>query len=359
MKYFNHTLPHGGKLLFVKNKISKTTLINIKFDCGARVDTIAGLSHFVEHMFFTGTDKLSKEEVNKKYFDFRQVNASTNTSRIGFDGNIFTHELKNYLAMVCEMITKSTFDKTAVEKEIPVVTQEIVRSRDKYRKHFTMLSNYNLYGLDCYKNTTLGNEKSVGSITSKDVKDYVNKWFVAENLEVYVSSPLPFNKVKKLVVEELESKLSTNEKFEKLELFNPDVVSDDFYVVKKEKIDKCYISVNFTFDRNYKEIEYVQKAYVMRSMMNDYAEGIMKDMRLNKSLVYGGGFSSAFNINNSSITFETDCEEKNVNEVLKTLADYIKGILKTGFTEELLKKTLENEDYKEAIEEPRTSKFFF
>ena len=51
----------GLVLLYEKNNINKETNINIDFDCGARCDgKLPGLSHFVEHMFFSGTDKLSK-----------------------------------------------------------------------------------------------------------------------------------------------------------------------------------------------------------------------------------------------------------------------------------------------------------
>jgi predicted Zn-dependent peptidase len=54
----------GLTLLYDNNNINSSTSIDITFDCGARCDgEIAGLSHFCEHMFFTGTDKLSKQDV--------------------------------------------------------------------------------------------------------------------------------------------------------------------------------------------------------------------------------------------------------------------------------------------------------
>lgn len=65
MKYKNFILPHGGKLRYVKNNISKTTSVEIDFYCGARCEKIPGLAHFTEHMFFTGTKDLNKEQVTK------------------------------------------------------------------------------------------------------------------------------------------------------------------------------------------------------------------------------------------------------------------------------------------------------
>ena len=124
MKYTKIKLPNGGNLCYTKNDISKTTAIEIIFNCGARCDTIPGLAHFTEHMFFTGTDKMSKEEISKKYFDFINVNAFTDFTRIGFEGNVFTNEFEDYVSTVAMLINESTFKQEAVDKEIKVVQQE-------------------------------------------------------------------------------------------------------------------------------------------------------------------------------------------------------------------------------------------
>ena len=123
----------GLIILYENNNINKSTSIEISFDCGSRCDgKLSGLSHFCEHMFFTGTKTENKAEISKQYFDFIKVNAYTNTKEIFFTGEIFTAELKNYLSMVAKMITESTFSKKAVEDEKKVVIQEIVKDNDKY-----------------------------------------------------------------------------------------------------------------------------------------------------------------------------------------------------------------------------------
>ena len=66
MKYIEYKFPRGGVLRYVKNKVSKSTMFEIRFDGGTKQNTIPGLAHFCEHMVFGGTDKLSEEEVNEK-----------------------------------------------------------------------------------------------------------------------------------------------------------------------------------------------------------------------------------------------------------------------------------------------------
>ena len=80
MKYKQTDLPHGGKLYYVKNTVNESTALDISFDCGSRCNTIAGLAHFTEHMFFTGTNTLSKEDIAKKYFDLDYSNIQKRTN---------------------------------------------------------------------------------------------------------------------------------------------------------------------------------------------------------------------------------------------------------------------------------------
>jgi len=356
MKFKQTNLPHGGKLYYVKNKINESTSVDINFDCGSRCDTIPGLAHFTEHMFFTGTKDKSKEDIAKEYFDYINVNAGTSTRYICFNGQVFTHEFAKYLKTVAMMITESTFSEENVQKEIPVVQQEIARQKDKYKSHSAWLADYLTFGLKEFKDTTLGSQKSVSSIKSEDVKDYVNKYFVANNLEVFVSSPYALGKVKKLVTKHLVNKLPHNDKFEKLPYFYYNVKNKNFFKVETVDIPKSYIYINFFMNRTRWDFDFKRKFGLVMDMLNDYSEGILNALRLKKSLVYGAGIQDAYYEENSVVGFSTECDKENVNEICLTLANYLKNIVKNGFTQEQLDKAKRLYEYGEATKEVRLKK---
>ena len=356
MKFKQTNLPNGAKLYYVKNNINESTAVDISFDCGSRCDTIPGLAHFTEHMFFTGTKDKSKEDIAKEYFDYINVNAGTSTRYICFNGQVFTNEFAKYLNTVAMMITESTFSKENVEKEIPVVQQEIARSKDKYKSHSAWLADYLTFGLKEFKNTTLGNQKSVSSITSEDVKEYVKRYFVAENLEVFVSSPYSLGKVKKLVTKNLVNKLPHNDSFEKLPYFYYNVKNKNFYKVETVDIPKSYIYINFFMNRNRWDFDFKRKFGLVMDMLNDYSEGILNALRLKKSLVYGAGIQDAYYEENGVVGFSTECDKENVNEIFKTLSTYLKDIAKNGFTQEQLDKAKRLYEYGEATKEVRLKK---
>lgn len=345
----------GGKLYYVKNKISKTTDIDIQFACGSRCDTIPGLAHFSEHMFFSGTKDLTADEINKKYFDFIDVNAATTSSMIEFYGTIFTKEVGDYLSLVAKMITETTFSQKAVDKEIKVIQQEIARSSDKHANKSSLNNDYSLMQEECLKNETLGSKESVASIKSKDVKNFVKKYFVKENVIVFISSPMPFFKVKNLVSKNLISKLNSNPKFKKLPKFIGEIKDDSFYNIKNENIKKNYLYINFVKDHDYYDLVYFRKLGLVLDMLNDSSQGIKKDLRLKKSLVYNARFSRFALEKEYNITLATECDSKNINEIIKTTAEYLKNIVANGFTQAQLDKAKRLYDYGEAAKEPRVS----
>ncbi len=350
-------LKNGAKLYYAKNKISKTTNIRCQFNCGTHVETIPGLAHFTEHMLFAGTDELpGKQEVADKYFAFIGTNAITNISTIAFTGTIFTHELKEYLKLVSHLITHSTFNKKAVEEEIKVVTQEIASVKDDFKGKAYNFNCYNLFNDDVYKNDILGSSKTVASLKSKDVKDFVKKYFVTNNLDVFIVTPYSLSKAKNLVENELIDRLPKNDDF-----IRPDdnflkIQNTDFFKIKKEKIKKTYIHINFPVNKTMYDREYIYKLSLVRDMMNEYSTGINKEIRLNRNLVYGSSIGLSTFKDSSIMTFATDCDTKNVNEVIKGVAKYIADTLKNGFSEKELDKAKRYFDFDDKNKEPRTSK---
>lgn len=357
-KFKQMDLSFGGKLFYAKNRISKTTKIEIYFPSGARCDTIPGLAHFTEHLFFSGTEKFTKAEINKQYKHFITTNAYTSQMAVAFVGDVFTNELKDYVKMVSMLIRETTFKQDALKKEMPIVQQEIALYKDKYWEQAGAINNFNLTGIKGYENgiTILGTKESVASIKSEDVKEFVKKYFIANNLNVFVCSPLSAKKVKKIIEEELVKQLPINNEFEKLPLFYRYTSNSVFYKATYKDIGKSYYISNFHTDKHFYDLKFRATLDVMLKLVNDTAEGVMKKLREEKSLIYGGGFGvSLSNEKEYVISFDTECDKENVNKISEALAEYIKEINENGFSEELFKKTSRIRKYKQENREPRTN----
>ncbi len=336
IKCKKHTFPSGAKLFYAKNDVNKLTEVRVYFDCGARVEDIPGLAHFSEHMFFTGTETKTKEQITKEYYDFINVNAATSTKVIYFTGKIFTEKLKEYFDTVGELILQSTFSEAAVEKERPIIEQEISGSNTQYRGKAYMFNRYNLTGQREQKDGVLGSKKTISTITEKEVKDFVHRYFVANNMEVVICSPLSFAKVKSILSKSLAKTLPVNPELQPMEYMHDSVKNSKFLKVKSVDIEGTYLYLNFKIDTGYADYVYLDKLNFILSMVNATTGGIMDDLRLEKSLVYSSWFDLTTLKDNSYLTFYTECETENINEVVKTVANYLNKINKNGFTQQQL-----------------------
>lgn len=337
---------NGLTLYYAKNKINKSTAVEIGFDCGSRCDgDIPGLSHFCEHMFFSGTKTESKAEISKQYFDFINVNAFTNTKEIFFNGQIFTSELKNYLNMVAKLITKSTFSKKAVEDEKKVVIQEIVKDNDKYAKKASQNFSYILFEKEYYKQGVLGNTKSVTSIQSKDVKDYVKKYFVANNCRVFICSPLSFNKVKNLVSSCLGDKLTTNSNLQKFDYDEYSTTETCKMNLKKVKLKKNYLNISFRLPHDKIDLKEFITMGMICDIMQDLSDGVQKYLRLQNNLVYYANIYNYICQKNETLVFKTECSKENIKASIDVFCEYISKLLKEGITKENLEKQKRHSRY--------------
>lgn len=337
--YIRSSLPNGGRIFYVKNKLNRANYITLIFPSGARCETIPGLAHFVEHMFFTGTKQHTKEELQEIENTLGVTNALTNNNSIKFTATLLKENIEKYLSIVEEEIDNSLITPQLVEKEKDVILQEIsTRADDKYLNLY-ITNCYNLFEREEYKNDLTGNKESVKSIQPKDVKKFIRKYFVANNLDVLVITSLSLRKIKKMIVKNLESRLPVAKKFTKLEQDYLEVKNDKFYCVKTEKIGKCYININFVIDKSKYDDEFFAKFNLFHKYLVRYGKhSLYEELRSKKHLIYSFRLFMDVFKNQSVLTFETECEKGKINQIIEVLSKYLKDLCTNGVYDEVVEK---------------------
>ena len=102
MEFKNKQLPNGLNIIGEVNKNAKSAAVGFFVKTGSRDETmdINGVSHFLEHMLFKGTDKLSAFEVNEAFDKTgAQFNAFTSEELTVF----YAAVLPEYLAEVTDL----------------------------------------------------------------------------------------------------------------------------------------------------------------------------------------------------------------------------------------------------------------
>ncbi len=171
-----------------------------------------GISHFIEHVMFKGTKKRTAFEI------------SDNIDRIGASINAFTSkELTCYytkstkdhveesIEILSDIFFDSTFKKEELEKEKGVVIEEINMSEDSPEDVCLDLLARSYYGEEGFGRTILGPESNIKSFNENSVRDYMAKYYTADNVVISVAGNVDIDQVEQ-IVEEYFAKRFSNKK---------------------------------------------------------------------------------------------------------------------------------------------------
>ncbi len=143
-----------------------------------------GISHFVEHMLFKGTeDKRAVGQIAQEVMALGgTINAST-----GFDYTIYTVDLPKEqfdkgLNILADMLINSKFDPAEVEKERGVILGEMRLYNDNPERRLDQMIYNTVYQRHPYKFPVIGYESLFKSITRDGLWDYYKTTYIPDSI---------------------------------------------------------------------------------------------------------------------------------------------------------------------------------
>ena len=128
-----YTLDNGLRVVTEYIEHVNSVSVGVMVQNGSRNEenSVNGISHFIEHMFFKGTNKRSAKEIVQHIENVGgQINAYTSKeTTCYYTKSLYTH-LNLCLDVLSDMILNAKFDDEEIEKEKGVVIEEINMSED-------------------------------------------------------------------------------------------------------------------------------------------------------------------------------------------------------------------------------------
>ena len=157
--------------------------------CGAgsrfESDSQAGLSHFLEHMFFKGTARRSAYDIAVSMDSVGgQLNAFTDREHTCYYARVMDQHLPLAVDILCDMVNGSLFDAEEMEREKGVVLEEIKMYEDTPDDQVFELFNRNFYPTHPLGRPIIGFAPQVASLTRQQLLDYVALRYHPSNLLV-------------------------------------------------------------------------------------------------------------------------------------------------------------------------------
>lgn len=142
-----------------------------------------GISHYIEHMSFKGTNELSAFDIsNTMEACGANFNAYTSVDKTCFYVQTLAENLEKTFSVMSSAVFRSTYPENEAEKEKQVIIEEINMSNDNPEDVCFDLACRSYFGDDGYGRTILGSANNVSSFALNDIKNYINDYYVAENI---------------------------------------------------------------------------------------------------------------------------------------------------------------------------------
>lgn len=340
---------NGATLIYSHRENENSTSGVIGFSCGSKLDGMhQGISHFLEHMLFTGTKTSSKNQIYEilASTDTYQ-NAFTTKDSICMDFDCPSCHADTIFKLNSDMLLKKDFDEKEMKAEIHPILEELNNSQDDAIMDTAIaeLTGNNLpYRLIGTKDNItseyiLGSRESLEAITPKDLKDYSDKYFVSENLIMSVVSSLPFSQVKELCDKYFVSKVPSNAK-NKI-----DASQSKYNYIKKDKLltkDTPYMKsfqTQFFFKSSAKPgIENAKFTMIENWIFNDFRGKLNTVLREEKGLTYTSSFEN-INFNNLNLKLlNIVTSPEKIKEALNATIEILQDIIMNGLTQKDLTK---------------------
>lgn len=201
MKYQKYTLKNGLRILLAPMQETQTATVIVMTGVGSRYESRAenGLAHFLEHMFFKGTEKRPTAMDISKELDAigAEYNAYTGKDRTAYYAKVEAHHWETALDVVSDLFLNAKIEQEEIDRERGPVLQELNMYEDMPMRHIGDLWELHLYGDTPLGWEIIGPKDNLKRFMRKDFIKYLNRGYVAENVVVGVAGNIDPKKVKK------------------------------------------------------------------------------------------------------------------------------------------------------------------
>ncbi len=201
MEFKIHKLKNGLTVIGEVNKSAKSTAVGFFVKTGSRDEDlkINGVSHFLEHMIFKGTERLDYAAVNKA---FDKVGAMCNAGTGEESTVYYAAVLPEYLAEITRLwieMMRPALRTEDFNMEKNVIKEEIARYKDQ--PSFDVIDKCReLYfaGHPC-GHSVLGSVESIDAMTAEQMRGYFSQRYAPNNMVAVFAGNFEWDEIRDII----------------------------------------------------------------------------------------------------------------------------------------------------------------
>lgn len=336
--YKKIVLDNGLRVIIAPTEGTKTATVLVMVGTGGKYETrrTSGISHFLEHLFFKGTEK---RQTTSKIAESLEIlgadyDAFTSKEYTGFYAKTAGFNFGKSVEIISDILINSLFSKEEIERERGVILEEIKMIKDDPPRYIGDLFEILLYGDAPAGWDVGGTPETVKKITREQILKYFRSQYVAKNIVISVAGAVNeaevLREVKKYFGDfngrDFKRKDPVKEKQKK-----PQVLLYD------KKTDQTHISLGVrAYSMNHEDRHVLTLLGVI--LGGGLSSRLFTSVRANLGLAYYIYSSADMYTDSGYFTTQAGIDSKNVEKVIKIILSEYKKIADQGTSEQELRK---------------------
>ncbi|MBF0477961.1 MAG: insulinase family protein [Candidatus Omnitrophica bacterium] len=295
-----------------------------------------GVSHFVEHMLFKGTDKRGVGEIPAQVQAAGgSINASTGTDYTMFTINVPKDQFDLGLDILSDMLMHPKFDPVELEKERLVILKEMELYEDEPDHRLNKLVSQNVYLKHPYRHPIIGYPDLFRNVSRDDLVEYFKSRYSPNNTIISIAGNVKkdeiFPKIKK-IFESFSRKPDLSMAVPQ----EPTQISKRFYE-EAYPTDVTRVSMSFS-GTSMNDDDMVPLDVLAKILGQGASSRLYLDVYKKRQLVYSIGANDSTPVDRGSFEIEASLDYKNIPALADAVWQNIRQIQLQGVTAKELEK---------------------
>lgn len=308
-----------------------TVSISVLVKTGSRYENaeMNGISHYLEHMAFKGTEKRSAKQIAEE-FDMigGYLNAYTSREVTVYQAKILKEDLDLAVDILSDIIQHSTFTNEELERERTVILQEKAQTEDDPEsKVFEYFQEVAFPNQPLGRNI-LGSEEFIKNVTRENIINYINSRYGYNNVIIVAAGTLNHDYFSDLIVEKFN------------DLPSQSAISYDAanYSGGEIRIEKDLEQVHLVL--GFPGVSYLDKDYYTQQVLalilgGSMSSRLFQEVREKRGLAYNiSAFGSSYS-DCGIFGIYSATNSKDVDELLKVAAEQLYDLTQQIHEDEL------------------------
>ena len=342
--YTVQKLPTGQTVIVMPVKTNPIVTIDTWIKTGSvnENDQNSGVAHFLEHLFFKGTEKTPPGAFDRILESKGGVtNAATSKDFTHYYITIPAKEFDKALELHADMLLNPLIPRKELEKERLVVLEEISKGKDSptnimynnlFRVIYTQSEPYHPYF-----RPVIGSNKVIETISRDEILDFYNKWYSPQNMTTVIVGDIdPDYAIKKVA----EFFVNNNKTFEEGIYPKAPTIQKQLRISEEKDITTGYMAIAYKAPK-FKDDKDGYALDVLSTILGDSRSSILNQkLKEQKQLVYSISASNSTFMDDGLFVVQASLKPENLNKAEEEIFKEIDLIKKGGITDAQVAKAI-------------------